>query len=711
MEKTWSVVAILLYYLTFDRICVESGATNNGRFVPNCLFPSYLQTDCNKPHSICQWSQGKRFTSREFASSTRWWGYRGHGEWNWVINKGIAKAVSSPELENSGESGERIYSCLKSMGGSTFLVSYKDSRNEDAASFTCIQFVRRGLNVVQYKISSFETNPNNTRCDNKSLITNNDPLVANVYMELPDCPKVLQGGYKIIKIYNRLNDLTCSFDGSLSAILESDCLAKEGLYIDLGASSNCSRDTLLRYNIYDVNFRCYSRPWTYNGFTFFITARRPRWRNEYESFEFQCIIFEEGDFKTLGNSSRATFKLYIFNSPQCPQVAPIKSKGGLGQANFILYLEKFSNISIVNSEPGCTFPEELTGKWIEKSTQLGIQEINIEQSAITFTPYGQFICRQRYIFNRENPHQCVNSGSGGQWLGEGRVRFYFDDFILSSSFSNGCRQRVTRLGLTETLRDKMLVYRLSQSEPVKNSWLTPEEYQLLLLKRFCSALYIFEKDPYPFWGRNIEKILLKAPLTGLSKTKCSLRNERDIMYNFRAVYNDPKQRACSDEKSWIEIGCETNEDENSKQSSASKISVRYGNNCTQEEVSYDCLGKLRMFGEFSLMQDTRKNAIYCAYYDSETRQIFRMNSSQCSDLDWGVGYGKRSNFYERFDLKYPSRCPVRTNSDNHSRNTRVPPKKQPNGAGRNGNFEVIVYFITFLIVKLCSENLRYDFSL
>lgn len=707
MERAWSVVASLLLFHIFNPICVDSGATNNGQFTSNCLFPSYLQTDCAKPHSVCQWSQGKRFTSREFAYSTRWLGYQGHGEWNWVVSKGTAKAVSSPELKSSDESGERIYSCFKSLGSDTFLVLYKDSRNANVVSFTCIQFVQRGLNVVQYKISSFETNPNNTRCDNKSLTTNNDPLVANIYKEVPDCPRALQGGYNIAKLYDGLKDLTCSFDGSFSAILESDCLAKEGLYVDLGLSSNCSQKTLRRYNIYDVNFRCYSQPWTNNGFTFFITARRPRWRNEYESFEFQCIVFKEEEFKELSNSSASAIKLYIFDSPHCPPETSLKFEKGLGQANFILYLEKYSNISVIDNEPGCKFPEELTGKWIEKSTQLGIQEINIDQSAITVTPYGQFVCKQRYTFNRENPHQCVNIGSGGQWLDEGRVRFYFDDFILSSNFSNGCRQRVTRLGLTETLQDKALVYRLSQSEPVKTSWSTPEEYyQLVLLKRFCSALFVFERDPYPFWGRNIEKILLKPTIARLSKTKCSLLDERDIMYNFKAVFTDPKQHTCWDEKSWIEIGCKTNEDQNSRQTSASKISVRYGENCTKEDVSYDCLGKLQMFGEFSLLQNTKRDTIYCAYYDSENRQIFRMNSPQCSDLDWSVGYGKSDNFYERFDLQYPSRCPIRTNSDNHSRNTRVPPKRQPNGAGRNDNFKMFVHFITIFIVQLFGEVLR-----
>ena len=251
---------------------------------------------------------------------------------------------------------------------------------------------------------------------------------------------LFRSGYKIVKIYNKLKDYYCSFKNSVFTTLESDCVAKEGIYIDLGQGSNCSHDFLHNFNLYDANFRCYSRPWSNHGLTYFIAARRPRSRNEYRSLEFRCVIFEKlyTQVQNSNNSlSTETIKLYIFNDPICPQQGLFVNESE--HLSFIFYLQRHQNNADLYGDmffkPGCNFPKELLGNWIEKSTHLGTQEIIIDKTHISVPPYGKFLCIQRYAFNLENPNHCLDSTRGGQWLGEGRVRFYFDDFIVSSNRS------------------------------------------------------------------------------------------------------------------------------------------------------------------------------------------------------------------------------------------------------------------------------------
>ena len=132
----------------------------------------------------------------------------------------------------------------------------------------------------------------------------------------------------------------------------------------------------------------------------------------------------------------------------------------------------------------------------------------INETMVDISPYGRFHCKDRYFFQNQAPYKC-SSVVTEKWPGTGR---HLNDYLLLSNFSNGCRSRITRFGVTEAIGNEVLIYRLSQSVPVERKVKDSDVYfKYHILKQFCSSWLPYIKDPYPIWGRNIEKIVMKNP--------------------------------------------------------------------------------------------------------------------------------------------------------------------------------------------------------
>jgi len=77
------------------------------------------------------------------------------------------------------------------------------------------------------------------------------------------------------------------------------------------------------------------------------------------------------------------------------------------------------------------------------------------------------------------------------------------------------------------------------------------------------------------------------------------------------------------------------------------------------------MGLAWKIGEFSLVQDVKSKNISCMWFDKESNQLFRLNSPQCPDIDWGQRRpGNVVNYDEKFVFQYHSKCPVLSSAGN-----------------------------------------------
>lgn len=98
------------------------------------------------------------------------------------------------------------------------------------------------------------------------------------------------------------------------------------------------------------------------------------------------------------------------------------------------------------------------------------------------------------------------------------------------------------------------------------------------------------------------------------------------------------QDECSGPSSRLQFGCD----------SSLTFKVRYDPSCRKPNLSLTCVGKIWKIGEF---------------FDKENNHLFRLNSTQCSDLEWGKRPWEERNFAEKFVLQYYGKCPFTAASD------------------------------------------------
>lgn len=629
-------------YLTAEGAMVEK---------PSCFFPSFLQESCSQPSKICRhWLQVRRL---ENEGNNAFYGNvntERSGELSWIFKGGKVQIValkSSPSWIYPQE-----FRCWEKRAPHVFIILSKKAtnKNDTRVRYSCIKFRKRGRNVVEYQQSRWRENSSGLTCNSRSLITNVNPLILSNMQELPSCPAKLNGGFQIMQLYNGKTDERCFFNNDNdTAIFESDCLGMEGVIVQLPLQRNCSlRSKKSEIGLDWLRFLYYSAPWKDNQFTYFIVKRQKFGRKvSHDSKEsvFLCARFQRADAKGKNREIQVEF----FDQPTCWR--------NLSAASIFLRIQIRKRMTFDQStrDPSelnktqCTFPKNLQGIWSEKSQQNKLRMMVINETMVDISPYGRFHCKDRYFFQHQAPYKC-SSVVTEKWPGTGRARFHLNDYLLLSNFSNGCRSRITRFGVTEAIGNDVLIYRLSQSVPVERKVKNSDVYfKYHILKQFCSSWLPYIKDPYPIWGRNIEKIAMKNPTR--IKRPCLLPALGKGIYHFKSMYAD--QDECSGPSSRLQFGCE----------SSLTFKVRYDPSCRKPNLSLTCVGKILKIGEFSLVQDLKSKITSCVFFDKEKNHLFRLNSTQCSDLEWGKRPWEERNFAEKFVLQYYGKCPFTAASD------------------------------------------------
>lgn len=609
-----------------------------------CSFPAFLQESCKGLTKNCRhWSQGKRRPYDENSASYEHQESERRGEYTWTFNEGKVQIFG--DLHPSVITFE--FYCWKKIAPHVFIISSKNNETNEnnlRAKYSCIKFSRRGRNVIELERTPWKENHTTlASCNASDLNTDENPLMLTSAQEMPDCPSEMRGGLQIMKVYNALSQQEClSDDDTGLGTLELDCMGKEGILIHFRERTNCSLNKR-SYVAFHLALSCYSTPWKDGNFTYFIAKSRTVARNAFTPTDFLCARFQR-----VVNESGEEFTLQLYKQPICVRNASASS------ISLTMHLRRRKNAEeteIPSSEitrTDCSFPEKFQGIWKEISQHNGLQNVVINENTVYIPPYGEFHCKQQYIFQHQAPYQC-SSLVTGKWPGTGRAKFFIGDYLLLSYFTNGCRPRLTRFGITDIIGSDALVYRLSQSQPIlsagHNEFL---EYYYFnhVLRLFCSSWLPYTRDPYPIWGRNIDKIIMQS--TSVAKTaRCTLPPLSKGVYYFKSVNAD--QSECSGQTSRIQFACEK----------SFAFEVEYDPRCRKPDVSFTCLGLAWKIGEFFLVQDVNTKNISCMWFDEQSNQLFRLNSPQCSDIDWGQKRpGNDVNYDEKFAFRYYSKCPV-----------------------------------------------------
>lgn len=639
--------------LQFSRTCFSVQGVSTKKTL--CSFPSFLQESCSEPRKThCRhWSQGRRLAyegnNAFYDKST---GNERRGEYTWIF-KGGKVEVFAAELRESAHpsriSNPLEFYCWQKLAPHIFIISSKNATNksESNVTYSCVKFRKRGRNVIEYEQSLWRDNQTNLACNASDLITNENPLILNTMRELPDCPADLNGGFQITQLYDRETDKQCLYGNtSDSAIVEADCLGKEGLTIQVPAQEGCS---LRRGDLgFHLGLYCYSTAWKEKRLIYFIVKRQniDIERNKFSdrmASDFLCARFQK-----VKTESGEEIHLQVYYQPICWRNDSAASIFLIIHLRRRTYIKKPVRYPSEINETDCKFPKKFQGSWSEISQKSGLQTVVINKTAVDISPYGRFHCKQHHIFQHQAPYKC-SSLVTGKWPGTGRAEFFMDDYLLVSNFSNGCRPRVTRFGVTDVIRGDILMYRLSQSVPITNVGNNSEEYfNFHVLKQFCSSWLPYLKDPYLIWSRNIEKIITKYPVRTTFLTQhCPLPTLGKGIYHFKLVYAD--QSECSGPASRIQFGCDN----------SFTFEVKYDPSCRRPDVSFACIGKAWKTGEFSLVQDVKNKSISCMRFDKENYQLVRLNSPQCSKIDLaGKRPGEKPSYGEKFVFQYYNKCPL-----------------------------------------------------
>jgi len=644
-----------------------------------CSFPGFLQESCKESTKDCRlWSQGKRrpfdgnFAFYEHQASER------RGEYTWSFNGGKVEIFGD---EHPLVASLEFY-CWKKLSPHVFIILSKNNETNENVKYSCIKFRKRGRNVIELERTQWKDNHTSlASCNVSDLNTDESPLILTSAWEIPDCPPELRGGLQIMKAYNALTQQECVSDNDTGlGTLESDCMGKEGILIHFQERKNCSLSKR-SYAAFYLALSCYSTPWKVENYTYFIAKSRTIARNAFTLADFLCVRFQR-----VLNASGEEFTLQLYKQPICLRNA---SASAISLTMHLRRRENAEETDIPSSEitrTECSFPEKFQGIWKEVSLHNGFQNVLINEKTVYIPPYGEFHCKQQYIFQHQAPYEC-SSLVTGKWPGTGRAKFFHDDYLLLSNFTNGCRPRLTRFGITDIIGSDVLVYRLSQSQPILSVGHTEflkYYYFNHLLRLFCSSWLPYARDPYPIWGRNIDKIIMER--TSVAKTaRCSLPPLSKGVYYFNAVNAD--QSECSGQTSRIQFACEK----------SFAFEVKYDPRCQKPDVSFTCMGLAWKLGEFSLVQDVKTKNISCMWFDELSNQLFRLNSPQCPDIDWGHKRpGNDVNYDEKFVLQYYSKCPVISNGGRID----YPVVKKRGNASGNFNEASLFMILTCLVIAI-----------
>lgn len=357
--------------------------------------------------------------------------------------------------------------CIAKMADNKFMVRHEEPAKP--STYVCIEFVKRGVSVVQIRESEYIADLDLQFCQDHRLGINPWPLIlrSRIEDEYVLCP--LEGGYNM-KITNANGIPNGCNMKALPMRLESECIAGEGMIFDFRAKS-CLQGTPMDIS---TNIVCITEWWD-RGHTFTIIRSHKG--------QIWCLRTSNGTENSDKIRSELFFDLVCARGPK-DLMGWTRSSGGAARgrvsenrgnrrqraARFItLDLDRVPHKNLCQDEyrecshmscpkyienecplscrkcsprmppPVCTFPSSLRGVWYQRDYEGG-RVIHVGESTFHIERVGNFKC---ISLNK------VSTRSEGR-------------YSVVSTFRNGCRPRYSCIQIKD-ISPMVMGYVLSSS--------------------------------------------------------------------------------------------------------------------------------------------------------------------------------------------------------------------------------------------------------
>ena len=382
----------------------------------------------------------------------------------------VTDSFSVRYLDQYGQEGivaTEIATCLQALGENTYLIQRDLEGN---VSYSCLQFVVRTPNVIQWRRSASSQERNPELCAQELLQLQDAPLLyyrtagfwredRNRGQSYTPCP--LEGGYVLDWRHPHTGDPLCE-DDVPPLKLESECERGEGIRFHVAHSrDNCQgRD----YEVINAPYTCLAS-WTHKGdlytvlvrphddLRYLLCLRVPEQRPE----KFQGYLFLDSVCDSTDDFSHTTdYRLLTFRrhpvAGLCDDETPACDKFEDEDCDFPE--AEVCRRACTVCEPGdigqtgVEFPESFRGEWLKHTTRLGEEVIRIQERSFSIPSMSTY-----HILAECTDQRRISSAHRGNSY----------EYIMLSTYTNGCSPRMNTLLVAE--RDEaVLSFRLGPSQ-------------------------------------------------------------------------------------------------------------------------------------------------------------------------------------------------------------------------------------------------------
>ena len=489
--------------------------------IASCIYPDYMY--------------GTAFPWMVRSSAGPSWQKKGYQEVAFHGDHARIKHTKSREPEHIVQ--YYTYRCVLEVNSDTVVVQVETEGSDVPGNYTCIQFVKRTINVVQWRIGDSSTLLDKSICDNRTLVLEAAPLVyyphssgfwneeRNAALEYEPCPAV--GGYIIRQWFNETGAPLCDFTKMIPMKLENECSTGEGIkLVEIGCRApwNFPKEYFCLTSWQDDNF-LYMVLW-FTGINYFVPCLRfPLHRDR----RFNAHFFLDGACDTGVESIEHSISYARWMMEHTPSTGMCTDDSQMCHSAPLVNCSQVSHLCRESCRACPTvshfdkhwenlpFPEGFQGTWLKHSFDLGTEVVMVEDNSLHIPSLGSF--------TNGGVSQCTRTVNRRYGL-----PYNAEEFSLLTFFDNGCSPHGTSI-VIGNWSTSVASFRITISKAIIKPFLTvynPSFTQWTIRNSFESlcdnfALNFYETDPEPIGTRYrvfpngwFNLVRMNEPLIGVS---------------------------------------------------------------------------------------------------------------------------------------------------------------------------------------------------
>ena len=499
-------------FLSIAEYCDLRMAPSFDFFQLHLIVPTLLFLLLNEVTSSCRYPDymyGTAFPWMVRSSAGPAWQKKGYQEVAFHGDHARIKHTKSREPEHIVEFS--TYRCVLGIDAETVIVQVETEGSDVVGNYTCVQFVKRTINVVQWKLGDESTVIDRSICDNSTLVLQAAPLVyyphssgfwneeRNDALEYEPCPAV--GGYIIRQWYNETGTPLFDFTKVIPMKLENECATGAGIkLIEVGSRKpwpTLPMEYFCMASWEDENF-LYMVLW-FTGINYYVPCfRLPLSRGN----RFHAHFFLDGACDTGTNSieqsvSYGSWLMEHKPSPgMCTDDAPM-CRTPVVNCSRESHLCRESCRACPEDEEyqrhweNVQFPERFQGTWQKHSFDLDTEVVIVNENTLEIPSLGSF--------TNVGLSQCTKTSYRRTGL-----PYNAEEFSLLTFFENGCSPHGTSI-IMGNWSTSVISFRITISKPIIKPLLTTfnSHYDKWIIRdsfeSLCDnlGLYFYETDPEP----------------------------------------------------------------------------------------------------------------------------------------------------------------------------------------------------------------------